>query len=161
MSAADHLATATQKVTQVLRAAGDEETQVSSQGRDGFSTYGQTDWPLVEQQQFMGALLNGCIGDAASRDFILNQMRSVTSDTWGLGSAGVPALWKGGWGPGTDGRYLLRQMGAIEVNGTQYVVTLAVIPDDGSFATGQGVASDVAKWLVAQAPSATGSAGGC
>jgi len=155
------LSTATAKVADVLRSAGDSQTQVSTQGRDGYSTYGQTEWSLTEQQRFMGALLNGCIGDGASRDYVLEQMRHVTSDTWGLGSAGVPALWKGGWGPGTDGRYLLRQMGAIEVGGTQYAVTLAVIPENGDFATGQGVATEVARWLVERAPKVGGSPGGC
>jgi len=152
---------ASAEVAAVLRAAGDERTEVSTQGRDGFSSYGQTEWSLAEQQRFIGALLNGCIGDPASRDFVLDQMRSVTADRWGLGSAGVPALWKGGWGPGADGRYLLRQMGAIEVGGTEYAVTLAVIPDDGEFVTGQGVATAVARWLVRQAPGVDGTAGGC
>jgi len=155
------LGPATAKVTGVLRSAGDQQTQVSTQGRDGFSTYGQTEWSLVEQQRFMGALLNGCIGEPSSRELILEQMRNVTSDTWGLGSAGVPALWKGGWGPGTDGRYLVRQMGAIEVGGSEYAVTLAAIPDDGQFATAQGVATEIARWLVEQAPTVSAAAGGC
>ncbi len=96
----------------------------------------------------MGALINGCIGERSGREFILAQMSQVSSDTWGLGSAGVPALWKGGWGPGTDGRYLVRQMGRITVDGSDYVVTLAAIPDDGSFASGQAAATEVARWLV-------------
>jgi len=155
------LGPATAKVTEVLRSAGDQQTQVSTQGRDGFSTYGQTEWSLTEQQRFMGALLNGCIGEPSSREFILEQMRSVTVDRWGLGSAGVPALWKGGWGPGADGRYLVRQMGAIEVDGTEYAVTLAAIPGDGQFATGQSVATEIARWLVARAPGVSAAAGDC
>jgi len=155
------LGPATAKVTEVLRSAGDQQTQVSTQGRDGFSTYGQTEWSLTEQQRFMGALLNGCIGEPSAREFILEQMRSVTVDRWGLGSAGVPALWKGGWGPGADGRYLVRQMGAIEVDGTEYAVTLAAIPDDGQFATGQSVATEIARWLVARAPGVSAAAGDC
>lgn len=154
------LGAATDRVTRVLRAAGDNRTAVSAEGRGSFSTYGQTDWPLVAQHQFMSALLLGCFGDATSRGFVLDQMREVSSDTWGLGSARVPALWKGGWGPDTDGRYLLRQMGAIEVGGQQYVATLAVAPDNGDFTTGQGVATEVARWIVAHAPEAS-SSGGC
>lgn len=84
----------------------------------------------------VGALLNGWIGDQASRDFVLEQMKCVTADGWDLGSAGAPALWKGDSGPGIDGRYLLRQMGAIMVGGTEYAVTLALVPGDGDLVTG-------------------------
>ena len=147
-------------VTGTLREAGDSETAVSTQGRDGFSSYGQTDWSLVAQQQFMSGLLTGCVGSSDARSLVLDQMRSVTSDTWGLGSAGVPALWKGGWGPGVDGRYLARQMGAVEINGQQYAVTLAVIPDNGDFGSAQADATAVAQWLVEHAPSSS-AGGGC
>ena len=98
-----------------MREAGDTETTVSTHGRDAFSTYGQTEWSLREQHRFMAALAGGCIASPASRRFVLGLMSQVTSDTWGLGSAGVEALWKGGWGPGVDGRYLVRQMGEIRV----------------------------------------------
>lgn len=152
---------ASQAVTDLLREAGDEETTVSTQGRDGYSSYGQTEWSLEAQQTFMGALLNGCIGDASGREFVLAQMSQVTSDTWGLGSAGVPALWKGGWGPGTDGKYLVRQMGKINVDGTDYAVTIAAIPADGSFESGQTAATQVAQWLVDKAPKDAGKPGGC
>jgi len=139
---------ASEAVTGLLREAGDSETVVATEGRDGFSSYGQTEWSLGAQQTFMGALLNGCIGQRSGREFILAQMSQVTSDTWGLGSAGVPALWKGGWGPGTDGKYLVRQMGRITVGGDDYAVTLAAIPNDGSFESGQFAATQVAQWLV-------------
>lgn len=155
------LESATDKVTQVLRAAGDAQTVVSTQGRGDFSTYGQTEWSQEAQNGFMSSLLLGCLGDPSSRAYVVDQMRNVASDTWGLGSVGVPALWKGGWGPGVDGRYLLRQMGAVEVDGQQYVVTLMVIPDNGDFTSGQGIASEVARWAVAQAPQTSGSKGNC
>jgi len=155
------LETATAKVESVLGEAGDSGTRVSAVGRDGYSTYGQTEWTLSGQVTVMGALLNGCVADPASRDFVLDRMANVSADTWGLGSAGVPALWKGGWGPGVDGRYLLRQMGAITVDGSQYAVAYAVIPGNGDFATGQQVATEVARWIVEHAPSSSGAPGGC
>ena len=139
---------ASQAITDLLREAGDEKTVVATEGRDGFSSYGQTEWSLEPQQTFMGALLNGCIGERSGRKFILAQMSQVSSDTWGLGSAGVPALWKGGWGPGTDGKYLVRQIGRITVGGSDYAVTLAAISGDGSFESGQSAATEVARWLV-------------
>jgi hypothetical protein len=140
---------ATAAVTKVLRAAGDASTQVSTVGRDGFSPYGQTDWPLKAQHRFMAALAGGCFGDAPARDYVLDLMGRVTSDEWGLGSAGLPARWKGGWGPetGTDGPYLARQMGVLEYGDAQLVVTLAALPSDGRFESAQAMASQIARWI--------------
>jgi hypothetical protein len=109
----------------------------------------------------MAALVGGCVSSAGSSDYLLGLMSNVTSDRWGLGAAGVPALWKGGWGPGTDGRYLLRQMGALTVRGRQIVVTIAVRPDDGQYLTGQAVASEVARWVASYALRFSKPASGC
>ena len=148
-------------VTEVLREAGDDVTKVSTQGRGLFSTYGQTEWPLHLQHRFMAALAGGCIADRASRRFVLDLMGQVTSDTWGLGSAGVPALWKGGWGPGVDGRYLVRQMGEIRVHGRPLVVTVAAIADDGTFASGQALATAAARRVARAARAETNKPSGC
>lgn len=51
-------------------------------------------------------------------------------------------------------------MGAVEIDGQQYVVTLAVIPDSGDFGAAQTDATAVAEWLVDQAPTDS-SSGGC
>lgn len=134
-----------------LRDAGDGSTVVSTQGRGSFSTYGQTEWSLTDQERFMAALAGGCISSPATRDYLLTEMGQVTSDPWGFGSAGVPAHWKGGWGPGTDGRYLLRQMGTMDLSGHEVVMSIAVLPDNGDFATGQEDASEVAQWVAARA----------
>lgn len=137
---------ASDAVGEMLREAGDDETVISTEGRDDFSTYGQTDWSLANQFKYMAALSGDCIGDAASRSYLLGQMAAVGgSDTFGLGAVGFPARWKGGWGPGTDGKYLVRQMGVMDVNGKEVVVTMAAIPDDGSFETGMSMLSDIAR----------------
>ena len=133
-------------VGEMLRPAGEEQTVVSTQGRESFTTYGQTNWSLEEQNKYMAALAGGCISDSASRNYLLHEMSQVTSDTWGLGSAGVPAKWKGGWGPGPDGRYLVRQMGTMDIGGKEAVVTIAAISDDGSFESGQAMATSIASW---------------
>ncbi len=139
------LAGASKAVGRMLREAGDSETVISTQGRDGFTTYGQTDWSLAEQNRYMAALAGGCVGDSASRSFLLGQMAEVTAEPWGLGAAGVPARWKGGWGPGADGSYLVRQMGVIESSGGQMVVTLAAIADDGTSESAQQMLSRIAR----------------
>jgi hypothetical protein len=152
---------ASRAVTEILREAGDSKTVVSTQGRGPFSTYGQTEWALSRQQEFMAALAGGCISSPASRQYLLDLMRQVTSDTWGLGSLGANALWKGGWGPGIDGRYLVRQMGEIWVSGKPIVVTVAVIADDGSFTSAQNIATEVARRVAARAKSLVAGPGGC
>lgn len=157
----DGLEGASAAVGEVLREGGDDSTQISTQGRGEFSTYGQTEWPLANQQRFMSSLAAGCVGDPESSDYVLDLMGEVSSDTWGLGSAGLPARWKGGWGPGVDGGYLLRQMGILYVGDKEAVVTLAALPADGQFATGESMATTVAQWLAEQAPRYAASPSGC
>jgi hypothetical protein len=148
-------------VDEVLAEAGDSTTRVSSEGRDGFTPFGQTQWSLALQEQFMSSLLAGCVGSPASAEYVLGLMGEVGSDTWGLGSTELPALWKGGWGPGTDGRYLARQMGALDLGGEQVVVALAALPDDGSFTTAQSMATSVAQWAAEHASEYAGPNAGC
>ena len=155
------LAGASATVGEVLREAGDGTTEVSTRGRDGFSTYGQTDWSLPNQQLFMSKLAAKCIGSTESDEYVLSLMGEVSSDDWGLGSAGLPARWKGGWGPGTDGRYLVRQMGILEVGGKEAVVTLAAIPSNGQFETAEQMATTIAQWLAGQAPRHAAEPSGC
>jgi hypothetical protein len=143
---------AAQAVTEVLRDGRDQTTSVSTEGRDGFSPYGQTRWSLEDQHRFMAALATGCLAPPSATRYILGLMGGVTSDRWGLGSAGVEARWKGGWGPDPQGRYLLRQMGVMTIHGRQTIVTVAVRPDDGSFDSGQAAATQVARWLAQRAP---------
>jgi hypothetical protein len=148
-------------VDEVLAEAGDTTTHVSSVGRDGFTPFGQTEWSLELQELFMSRLAAGCIGSPASSEYVLNLMAEVSSDTWGLGSTGLPARWKGGWGPGTDGRYLARQMGVLTVGSEEAVVTLAALPDDGSFETAQSMATSVAQWAAEKALAFSGPGGSC
>ncbi|HSS04326.1 MAG TPA: hypothetical protein VLK89_03935 [Solirubrobacterales bacterium] len=148
-------------VGEVLREGGDSSTQISTQGRGEFSTYGQTEWSLANQQRFMSSLAANCVGGSESSDYVLGLMGEVSSDTWGLGSAGLPARWKGGWGPGVDGGYLVRQMGILYVGDKEAVVTLAALPADGQFASGESMATSVAQWLAKQAPRYAATPSGC
>jgi len=133
---------------EVLREAGDTNTEVSAEGRDGFSPYGQTEWGLVEQHRFMARLAGRCVVDAESSEYLLSLMGEVVPDQqWGLGSTGEGASFKGGWGPGTGGGYLVRQMGVIEVDGKSVVVTLAAEPSDGQFASGTQMLTKMAGWV--------------
>lgn len=155
------LAGASWAVEEVLREGGDYGTTVSTQGRGEFSTYGQTEWSLEGQERFMSALAAGCVVSPESARYVLDLMGEVSSDAWGLGSAGVPARWKGGWGPGVDGRYLVRQMGTISIGDREAVATLMVRPGDGQFSTAQSMATSVADWLTRQAPRYARAPHGC
>lgn len=130
-----------------MRRAGDPETNVSTVGRDGFSPYGQTEWSLSHQAQFMGALIGGCLADSATTNYLLGEMgHVVSSQSWGLGSAGLPAKFKGGWGPGTNGGYLVRQTGVLQTRRGPLVLAIAALPSDGSFETGTQMLTTIATW---------------
>ena len=155
------IASASAAVGEVLREGGDTSTQISTQGRGEFSTYGQTEWALANQQRFMSSLAAGCVVGSESSRYVLGLMGEVASDSWGLGSAGRPASWKGGWGPGVDGGYLARQMGILHLGEKEAVVTLATRPSDGQFSTAEAMATAVAQWLAEQAPNYAAAPSGC
>jgi hypothetical protein len=134
-------------VGELLAAAGDGETVVSTVGRDGFSPYGQTEWSLAAQQRLMSALAAGCVAPAATAELRALMGQVVADQRWGLGSTSAQAYFKGGWGPGTDGRYLVRQLGVLEQDGGAVSVAIATIPPDGQFATGTAALTQVAQWV--------------
>jgi hypothetical protein len=137
-------------VTEVLRAAGDETTVVSTQGRAGFSPYGQTEWSLEAQHRFMSALAGGCLADPETTSYLFELMSNVTpSQRWGLGSSSKPSLLKGGWGPEAGGGYLVRQMGVLGYDPKRggAVVTLAALASDAAFASGTALLDELTAWL--------------
>lgn len=147
-------------VGDVLHSAGDRATVISTEGRDGFSPYGQTNWSLPEQHRFMAALAGGCLPLSTGADHLLALMGQVTpSQRWGLGHITPSARLKGGWGPGTDGRYLVRQMGVIDTAAGPLVVTLAAIPADGTFASGTAMLNELADWAASNGVELAGDAG--
>jgi hypothetical protein len=131
------------------------------QGRDGFSPYGQTASSLRNQQRFMAALAGRCVVSPAASGYLLDLMGHVTSDTWGLGAAGVPAQWKGGWGPEVSGGYLVRQMGVLRPGGGRLIVVVAAQASDGSFEAGRQIASAAGRWLAEHASGVAGSGSPC
>lgn len=136
-------------VGELLAAAGDTQTTVSTVGRDGFSPYGQTEWSLVAQEHFVSALAAGCVAPAAAGELRTLMGQVVPDQRWGLGTASSNASFKGGWGPGLDGRYLVRQVGVVEQDGGAIAVAIAAIPGDGQVATGTAAVTSLAQWVVA------------
>jgi hypothetical protein len=129
----------------VLKAAGDTTTRVQTKRiRVGFTSFGQTEWPLTSQQRFVAGL--PCL---AASDRILELMGHViASQRWGLGMTGLQPRFKGGWGPDRSGRYLVRQMGLLKLpNGTFVAATVAAIASDGRFDSGTRNLTAIARWL--------------
>jgi hypothetical protein len=138
-------ASAGRAVEGVLAAAGDATTTVQTKRvRPGFTSFGQTQWPLRSQQRFIAGL--PCLKESRH---ILPLMASVTaSQRWGLGSSGAPARFKGGWGPDLAGRYTVRQMGLLDLpNGRRVAVTAAAIAPDGGFEDGKRNLTRIARWF--------------
>jgi len=135
-------------MTELLRQAGDSETQVSSVGRDGFSPYGQTLWTPSAQARFVSSLARGCLLPAGSTDYVLGLMSEVTaSQRWGFGVLPSVKVQKPGWGPDPGGSYEVRQLGIIDSNsGSPIAFGAAVRGAGGSFAAGTSALSQVAEW---------------
>lgn len=137
----DEAAAATQ---QVLREAGDSQTEVQSQvTRSEFSAYGQTDWSLENQARFAAGLT--CLPEAEP---VLDLMGDVvSSQRWGAGNVGASTRVKGGWGPNESGEYLVRQMAIMTLaGGEQVAVAMASAPEDGSFEAGTRDLTKLAEW---------------
>ncbi len=139
----------------VLADGGDTTTKVQTRVvRSGFTPFGQTDWGLAAQQTFAQNL--PCIAGAAP---VLRLMGRIDqSQRWGLGAVGKDPRFKGGWGPDSRGRYLVRQFGIVRVPSGTVAVAIAVMPRDGGFGTGVTEITRVAGWV---AKNARGGAARC
>ncbi len=134
---------AASKVESILAAAGDPQTDVpSALRRSGFSIFGQTDWSLADQVRFLGHI--AC--DSRSKP-VLDLMGQITSgQRWGIGGIDG-AQFKGGWGPGTDGLYLVRQYGVIPTATGKVAVAIAAVADSGTFEGGTAALDSLTGWL--------------
>ncbi len=137
--------TAAAKTQRVLRDGGDTTTVVPAlRRRPEFTPFGQSEVSLVAQATFAAAL--PCVAGGGP---VVRLMGQVTpSQQWGAGRLEGTVALKGGWGPGADGRYLVRQMAILRLaNGTRVGVALAVKPADGRFDTGVANLNAVARWV--------------
>jgi hypothetical protein len=130
------------KVESVLLQAGDPTQVQSLVTRPGFSAFGQTDWSLVNQVRFLAAV--SC--DDRNQPVFDLMADIVSGQRWGLGSLDG-ARFKGGWGPGTGGGYLVRQFGVITIPGGELAVAMAATPASGSFSDGTADLGTIASWV--------------
>jgi hypothetical protein len=131
---------AARAVQAVLQAAGDTETNVESQRlRPGYTPFGQTEWTLANQARF-AANISGVSG----ADIVVDLMRRLVDEQrWGLAAKGVSA--KGGWGPGRDRDYLVRQFGIVPAAPGPVGVALAA--DAATFEAGVAAIDQLTHWL--------------
>lgn len=136
-------AVAADKVQAVLAEAGDPLTEVPSERRrSGFSVFGQTDWSVADQARFLARI--ACDPDAAPVTDLMGEI--VSGQRWGLGTIDG-TYFKGGWGPGTDGLYLVRQFGVVPTETGRVAVAIAAVADSGGFSDGTAVLDRLAGWL--------------
>lgn len=113
----------------VLREGGDTVTMTQPQVvREGFTAFGQTHWELIDQARFASQL-----AQLPGAEEVVTAMGNIAPDQrYGLGTI-EGAVFKGGWGPELDGRYLVRQFGTIPTaDGVTGVAIIAIGPDIGA-----------------------------
>lgn len=137
----------------VLVEGGDTVSQVPSvHTRAGYSIFGQTRWSLVDQTRFASTL--PCLVGSGRVVDLMGQV--APEQQWGLGR--IPgARFKGGWGPGETGGYLVRQFGLVPGAGGDVAVALAV--EAPTFEAGTAAVSGMADALASSLVSLPG--GGC
>jgi len=133
-------ADAARQVQSVIREAGDPTTVVESRRlRAEYTAFGQTRWSLADQARFAAGLAH--VADASP---VVELMGELTADhRWGLAAKDFAA--KGGWGPGVDGGYLVRQFAMVS---DTVGVALAAEVHAGGYEAGVNVVNRLADWCV-------------
>ena len=134
------------QVQGIIAEAGDTATVVESRRlRRGFTAFGQTQWTLQDQARFAAGL--SLLPGAGEVIDLMGNL--AASQQWGLAAKGIAA--KGGWGPGIEGGYLVRQFGIMATPSGQWGVALAA--EAQTFEAGVEVVNTLADWLVSRLPS--------
>lgn len=134
--------TAAKKVEAVLAEVGSAPEVQSQRIRPGFSAFGQTVWSIADQARFAAHL--ACDPNDGQ---VLELMGQITaSQRWGLGNLS-DARFKGGWGPGPTGGYLVRQFGIINTPRGSVAIAMAAQPRSGSFDDGIQQLDAMVGWL--------------
>ena len=138
-------AVAARKVTAVLREGGDTQSTVPAQRlRAGFTVFGQTVWTLPAAATFTAHL--PCMPGTAHVVSLMGQVAG--NQQWGIEVMSTPrsTAVKGGWGPGVDGSYLVRQIGLITFSdGRQTAVAMSAA--GGSMSGGIAALNAIGNWL--------------
>lgn len=136
-------ASAAEQVQRILGENGDSDTIVESRKiRPEFTAFGQTVWSLANQVRFIA----NAFCDIQNKQ-VFELMGQIAADqSWGIGGIS-DTLFKGGWGPSTSGKYLVRQFGVLTTPAGKVSVAIAAEPESGQFADGTQQLAELAKWL--------------
>lgn len=130
-------------VAAVLREGTDTITQVQSERvRPEYTAFGQTEWSTTQQALFTAHL--PCI--EVGPDVVALMQTLIPDHQWGLARLPGTAA-KGGWGPGKNGAYLVRQLGIIPNGSGWTAISLAAEPKSGTFADGIALLDQLTQWL--------------
>lgn len=133
-------------VTDVLRDLGDETTRVVRITQPDEETFGLTVWPLAAAATFAANL--PCQADTS---YLMSLMGQVAENQhWGVYTmrSAKATVVKGGWGPGDEGGYEVRQLGVItHPDGQQTAVTMSTYTPGEPFESGTATLDKVAVWL--------------
>jgi hypothetical protein len=133
---------AAQQVQQVLHETGDPTVVESRRLRAEFTAFGQTTWSPANQVRF----LTNAFCDKRN-DPVFTLMGEVDpQQSWGIGSI-AGTQFKGGWGPSSQGKYLVRQFGVLTTPTGKIAVAIAAEPASGSFDDGRAALDKTATWL--------------
>lgn len=146
-----------QLADEIASGGGGTVTVPTTRRREGFSIVGQTPWTLGNQAQWFARL--PCRSEPAAHTVWRLTGQVVDEQRWGLGIL-PDAHVKGGWGPTTTGRWLVRQVGVVTlpahtVDGhpvPAQTVTAAMAVEADDFASGTAVLDQLATTLARQAP---------
>jgi hypothetical protein len=126
----------------VLGPTGDPTVVQSQRVRPPFTAFGQTEWSLSHQVQFISSA--AC--DPADAPILTLMGQIEPGQSWGIGT--IPGTqFKGGWGPSPTGNYLVRQIGILTTPNGMIAVALAAEPASGQFGDGTADLTEMAKWL--------------
>jgi hypothetical protein len=158
------LAGASAAVQELFSRSGDQVTRVATAPPppNAVTTFGQTLWKPSEAVKFFSALARGCLLPADGTAYVLDLMQQIESEeSWGLGEADFsPVAFKGGWGPETDGGYVVRQAGIVNV-GKPGTVAVSIVAFAPSFPEGTHMLTSVARWLHSELKLTRRPAAGC
>lgn len=133
------------KVDRVFRDAGDERTTTQTRTvRPPFTAFGQTAWSISQQQRM--ARYVACSENSVPVYRLMG--RVVDDQRWGLADADSGAHIKGGWGPTTNGGYLVRQFGVMRAEDGGDVAVAMIVSTSGSDQnSGAAQLSRIAEWV--------------
>lgn len=140
-------AEASAAVTAVLREGGDEHSDVPAQQlRPPYTIFGQTVWKLGDAATFTANL--PCLPGSEQVVDLMGQVSG--NQQWGVEVMRSPksTAVKGGWGPGAQSGYDVRQIGLVTFrNGDRVAIAMATNAAGSSMDGGTGQLNSVARWL--------------